>query len=295
MFSRSIVNLYTTWRWLAVSIVVLLVVVACGDDAATTTTTAATTTTTAATMTVTAITPAATTTTTAATDPLADLVAAAQAEGSVVFYSSVAPAVLPLIADAFEAKYGIPVEFLRLSSSDLIPRFSSEADSGVFAPDVMSLGAADAYEVAQAWAEQGWLTPLADVDLPVLSEFPAEFATDLSAIVNIAPFFITYNTDLLEASEAPQSWEDLIDPRFEGEIIIAAPGGSTKAFFTFLHDRYGAEWFQQLCDLNPRVAGGVVPAFNSLVGRRRDAPVPQCDQCAFTCGRRRCTGGRCST
>ena len=38
------------------------------------------------------------------------------------------------------------------------------------------------------------------------------------------------NTDLLEESEYPRTWEDLIDPRYEGELVMANPALSGSAY-----------------------------------------------------------------
>src|SRR5690554_4858101 len=62
-----------------------------------------------------------------ADDGLDALIAAAQEEGSLTWYSVPAEAIAQEVSDAFEAEFGISVEFQRLASSDLSTRYSAEA------------------------------------------------------------------------------------------------------------------------------------------------------------------------
>jgi hypothetical protein len=57
------------------------------------------------------------------------LVKAAKAEGEVTFYIGLTPNVATRIANAFNTKYGIKAQFLRLDAVALISRYSAEAES----------------------------------------------------------------------------------------------------------------------------------------------------------------------
>ena len=61
---------------------------------------------------------------------LDQLIADAQAEGSLVWYSVPAEAIAQAVSDAFEEEYGISVEFQRLASADLSTRYAAEAETG---------------------------------------------------------------------------------------------------------------------------------------------------------------------
>ena len=56
------------------------------------------------------------------------------------------------------------------------------------------------------------------------------------------------NTNLLQPSEYPKSWSDLIDPRFKGEVILANPAlsGSAYAQVYMIYKLYGNDFLSTL-------------------------------------------------
>src|SRR5690606_5253482 len=60
---------------------------------------------------------------------LAELIAAAQAEGSLTYFNDFPPATNELIAQEFQNEYGITVEYLNLNNSLVIERFNAEASA----------------------------------------------------------------------------------------------------------------------------------------------------------------------
>lgn len=68
---------------------------------------------------------------------LDDLAKAAKREGEVFLYSAATENVSKKVGAAFEAKYGIKVNFLRLVSGTLKQRYASEAEAGTLVADVV--------------------------------------------------------------------------------------------------------------------------------------------------------------
>ncbi|MBO8142395.1 MAG: extracellular solute-binding protein [Firmicutes bacterium] len=73
----------------------------------------------------------------------------------------------------------------------------------------------------------------------------------------LTPLVIVYNTRNVERAEAPKDWDDLIDPRWRGRIIIRDPiaAGTTRTMYTAMIWRFyretgspqeGYEWLQKL-------------------------------------------------
>lgn len=154
------------------------------------------------------------------------LVAAAQDEGSLVWYSVPAEGIAQAVSDGFEAEYGISVEFQRLASRDLSQRYAAEADAGSTVADAVLMSNTPFVPDALA---NGWTVPLADAGIPGFpGDWPADFLLDDrgTAIVSIEPSVIAYNTDLVSEDEAPKEWEDLADPKWAGEIILIDPAAS---------------------------------------------------------------------
>lgn len=198
----------------------------------------------------------------------AEVEAAAKEEGSVVFYSGQPEAQLQLIADGFEEAYGIEVQFQRIVGPELAPRYSAEAESGSPVADVL-FTASNAYQVSEEWADEGWITPLEEAGLPALEDgtYPEEFLYNgIMALAGIQPWGIAYNTDLVDAADAPTSFEELADPTWRGKMVAADPTASNAylSAFTAIRDEYGDEWFEGFRANEPTYHAAGTPAGQSL-------------------------------
>lgn len=152
----------------------------------------------------------------ATADALDELIAAAQEEGTVVFLHA-PPALEEVVAQQFGEKYGITVEATRVLSTELEQRYSAEAEAGVVSADVVLTTDTGFVESS---VENGWMLDLNAAGIPGYpGDFPEEFRRGPTAIPLATYFGIGYNTDLVSEEEAPTEWEDLLDPRWQGQII----------------------------------------------------------------------------
>jgi iron(III) transport system substrate-binding protein len=152
------------------------------------------------------------------------LIAAAQAEGKIVFYTAIDIVVATQIAKSFEAAYpGVTVQVERNGGERIAQRIAQERASNIFAVDVL-----DSSDTAQfiTWKHLGWLTPF--VPAEVAAKWPPEqrdaegyFANERFTLMPIA-----YNSRLVKPEEAPRSFADLPDPKWTGKIVKAHPGYS---------------------------------------------------------------------
>lgn len=207
---------------------------------------------------------------------LEDLIAAAQEEGSLTWYSVPAEAIAQEVSDAFEAEFGISVEFQRLASSDLSTRYSTEAETGNPVADAIVVS--NTPFVAQAH-ENGWVVPLADADIPGFpGDYPSEFILDDrgTAIVSIEPTVISYNTDRVSEDEVPETWSDLADPKWEGRILLVDPAGSPAYidFWTVVMEGEGEEVLEGIARNAVRTYPSGVPLHEALGAGEGDIGVP---------------------
>lgn len=173
------------------------------------------------------------------------LVAAAKGEGGVTFYES-PTGIDAAAAAAFQETYGIPVNVVRANSTDLIQRFSAELDAGANSADVWLSGDDGFVEDA---VEKGWM--IDDLATAGIPGFPGEYPEDLvegpKALLQMRPFGIAYDTTVV--TDPPTTWEDLLDPKYKGEIIMAAPAGS---------DAYIELWDAMLAEFGEDLITGLV-------------------------------------
>lgn len=141
-------------------------------------------------------------------------------EGAVVVYTAHKSSIVDRLLPVFEAETGLKAEVVQLGSGDITRR--ARAEAGAPAADVI-------------WSISGsLLTELADILEPYE---PADFAAiDPQFITNPAwtpytsvVYVLAVNTDLLPLEEAPQTWSDLADPKWQGQIASARADGSGSA------------------------------------------------------------------
>ena len=89
--------------------------------------------------------------------------------------------------------------------------------------------------------------------------------------------FLIYNTDKVRAEEAPRSWTDLLDPKWNNQIALPHPAfsGCAGVWALGLRKLYGWEYFDKLAKNNPRIGrsfGDPVTLLNA--GECKVAPGP---------------------
>lgn len=214
----------------------------------------------------------------AATDAsLDELVAAAQEEGSLTFYTAATENIATRVVDAFNEEYGIEAEFVRLSSTQLQQRYAAEADAGNIQADLI-FNAGNATAFAEDQTASGNMYSIQDAELPVLAsgDFPHKYVRGPNALIQIAPWQFAYNTGAISEDDAPTTWEDLLDPEFKDMILIPDPTASDAYFdvWKVVLDNYGEEYFDALRDQGIRFVESGVPAMEALSAGEASIVVP---------------------
>jgi iron(III) transport system substrate-binding protein len=152
-----------------------------------------------------------------------ELVAAAQKEGSVVWYGSEDLQLVTAVAAAFEVKYpSIKAQAERSGAERNFQRISQEYASNIHAVDVVT--SSNPGPVLY-WKRNGMLAPFVPADV---AKWPAGdrdpdgyFAVDCLTMPVMG-----YNPKLVKPEEAPKSLSDLLDPKWKGKLVKAHPGYS---------------------------------------------------------------------
>ena len=177
------------------------------------------------------------------------LIKAAKAEGELTYYMVLPESTTKRINDAFEAKYGLRVQVVRLPSNPIMQRYAAEAEAGSFAADLMIIATTGDVFAEQA-IQKGWMEPVSQAGIPAITsgDFPKKFLPGQTAIIQITPWAFAYNTDKVKAAEAPREWIDLANPRWKGQFLIpnARTADSYLDLWTVLADRHGGSYFAQL-------------------------------------------------
>ena len=121
--------------------------------------------------------------------------------------------------DAFTEKTGIKVEYVEISTGKALAQM--QAENGNTTADVWFGGGVDSYISA---AELGYLE---QDESPEAEAIDAGYRDKDGYWTGLAlvPAGFLVNNDVLEEKglEAPKTWEDLADPKYKDEIIMASP------------------------------------------------------------------------
>ena len=197
------------------------------------------------------------------------LIEAAKKEGKLSFYSALELNTAERLARTFEAKYpGISVRVERSGAERIFQRIAQEQGSGINAVDVAN--STDPAHYLE-WKKNNWLAPYLPAE--VARNFPADqidpdgmHATSCAWLEAIG-----YNTTLVKREEAPKSYADLLDPKWQGKIVKAHPGYSgaiMTATFVLTRD-LGWGYFEKLAQQKiMQVQSAADPPKKILLGER---------------------------
>ena len=186
-------------------------------------------------------------------DPMAELIAAAQAEGTLVVYGSCEEEYLAVACEKFEDLYGIEVQYQRLSTGEVQSKI--EEENGNPSGDVWFGGTTDPYNVCAA---EGLLMPYEAINATHLLGDAYRDADGYwyGIYKGILGFFV--NVDEIERMglEKPADWSDLTKPEYEGLIWLSNynTSGTAKLVINTMIQKYGHdEGIQYLVDLDKNI------------------------------------------
>jgi iron(III) transport system substrate-binding protein len=149
---------------------------------------------------------------------LQELQAAAEREGSVVWYTTVSSDDVQPLIEAFNKDYPkIKVDPIRMSADQMPARVLTEQRGGKFNADVIS---GDSTQTSQ-FIGVGALQPYDPPELPPLPaglNMPAGFRGVIYTVTTV----IAYNPTVLKANNVapPTSWQDLTKPEWKGHFSV---------------------------------------------------------------------------
>jgi iron(III) transport system substrate-binding protein len=129
----------------------------------------------------------------------------------------------------FEAKYGITVNYVRMSSGEALARVQAEKDNPQF--DIWWGGPIDSFVAAKG---EGLLEAYDSPNYANLTDPVKMKDVDNQWVgVYVGTLGFATNSDWLAANpgvEAPTSWDDLLKPEFTGQVMVAHPSSSGTSY-----------------------------------------------------------------
>ena len=189
----------------------------------------------------------------------------AEPSGKVMMYSSMQEDQLVAIKKGFEAKYpGVTMDYYFAGTGRVITKIATEHQAGQVAADIIWVGDPSDY---LSFKEEGILEKYSS---PEAAAIDAKFI-DVDGFYTGARMMnmgIGYNSALVTPEEAPKSWNDLLDPKWEGQIVMTDPtsAGTTKYFVAALlaSPEYGEEYFKKLKANGCELESGTTATHNQV-------------------------------
>ena len=154
----------------------------------------------------------------------------AKAEGKAVFYANITS--VDPIMEAFEKATGVKGEYTRASSTKFIPTILTEFNADKLLADVLQ----SPQPMLDLLKEKGVLEAYRS---PAAEGYP-DWAVKDDSITLFGIEYVSYlfNTDHVKKEEAPASYEDLADPKWKNQIVMANPSNhpSTIAWLVGLKE-----------------------------------------------------------
>ncbi len=182
---------------------------------------------------------------------------AAKKEGKVVWYTSLALTSAEKVAKLFETAYpGVKVEVHRTGSQRILQRVMQELGANIKNVDVIHTSDAGHYVLLKEKKLLMKYTPAGVEGFPPSFKDKDGYHYGLRATVNV----IAYNTNAVPAGQAPQTWKDLLDPKWRGKLVTAHPGysGVVATHVLALVQLYGWDYWKQLAQNKPMLVQSAV-------------------------------------
>jgi iron(III) transport system substrate-binding protein len=211
----------------------------------------------------------------------------AKREGKVVVYT-IWPVDLRAkpVVDAFHKQYpDIDVQIVNGQSNDINSRVLAEYQATKYTGDLVESG----FDTISLLTSKGYLAKYAS---PVLDGIPANVKDPGGLFVadRQTPLVFAFNTTKIPASDAPTTWDNLLDPKWKGKVTTEDASQAIRYFGGLLRVK-GEDYLRKLATQNLTIYGipqsgvrgfllsGEVPASfpnslgNVLVDVKKNAPL----------------------
>ena len=188
--------------------------------------------------------------------------AAAKKEGKVVVYTSAPMSSAQRIASAFQERYGIKVELFRTGGSQVLRRFLMERQAG--APSADILVSSDQAAMIDLTAK-GNFVPFKPAGFEAIPEAMRDPAA-MYVPQRVSVVSIYGRTDVIPLADMPKGWDDLLDPKWKGKLVMTNPSYSSLqvSVVAMMSKMRGWRYFERLNQNNVQIVQGNEQALNTV-------------------------------
>jgi len=196
---------------------------------------------------------------------------AARKEGELTWYSVPYPSELAeTMGRTFTARYpGIKVNVVRTTAQVAFQRLNQDLKAGTPACDVFtSTDLAHYLDLKARKLLLKYTPPSTALIDRQLREMDADGYYHATSAFMMG---LVYNTQKVPGDQAPTSWNDLLDPKWQGLASVAHPGfsGAAGAWAIEMRKLYGEGWFKKLAANKPQVGRSTIDTVTTVTSGER--------------------------
>jgi iron(III) transport system substrate-binding protein len=170
-----------------------------------------------------------------------------------VFYTSVETEFARSLTAAFETKYPfIKTDIFRSTHDKIFSRMNVERQTSTYSADVISVGEFETYQMQK----KGFIAPYKS---PSATGYPEGFKDPNGNWTDLYDNLIAtaFNTGRVKRDEIPKRYEDLLQPRWKGRMVLDQNEDRWFANMLYLMgDKKGMEFMQALAKQQVAIRGG---------------------------------------
>jgi iron(III) transport system substrate-binding protein len=182
-----------------------------------------------------------------------DLVAKAQKERELIVYGTALAAQFDKFSEPFRRRYPfIKTQYSRSTGEALTTKIFFEASAQQLSPDVVLIN----NYTHRIFMKKNIITPYLP---PTAGNFPPGFIDKQGYWLGfyLVPYAITYNTMLVPKGTAPKSFDDLLNPKWKGQISLEREEYLvTQSHMQYMGQAKGIEYFKRLARQDPILVNG---------------------------------------
>jgi iron(III) transport system substrate-binding protein len=183
----------------------------------------------------------------------AQLVEAAKKEGKIVLYGTANIAVMQQLLDQFKKKYSfLQIDNYRATTNRVYTKIQAEARSGTHAVDVIEISPDSAFKLKQDHLLDPYVSPVRKSILEGYTDKEGYWTGYFHQVIALG-----YNTASVKKTEAPKTYDDLLNPNFKGKMSL---GTADQELFGTILEFWGKEktfaYFNKLAKNAPAMREG---------------------------------------
>lgn len=197
-----------------------------------------------------------------------EVVALARREADLWWYTSLPESEAREYLRRFEAQHPyITPHLVRGSTFEIMRRIDRELARGQVQADVVHVLDPGVFDDLRRRGELYAYEPPGARAIPAQYREPGQWAAMRAVTMCIA-----YDTRRMTAEQVPQTWPELLDPRWQGRIGLkdAQTGGSAYAQYYLLREEYGASFWRRMAAHGPHLFRSSADTLRALVAGEID-------------------------